>query len=90
MDGDMLCGWPVLTARAASLQSLYIADDYYDDTGPIFHRGLEGFSAFCGAATSLEQLAITCPAIEEELWNAHNGFVSFLVSVPIAKLPCTR
>lgn len=88
--GDMLCGWPVLITRATSLQSLYIADDYIDDTGPIIHRGLEGFSPFCGAASSLEQLAITCPSIEEELWDAHNGFASFLVSVTIAELFCTR
>lgn len=80
-DGDMLCGWPVLTAPAASLQSLYIADDRIDDTGPpVVHRGLTGFKAFCEAASGLEQLAITCPTIEEKLWDVADGFVSFLVS----------
>jgi hypothetical protein len=65
--GDMLCGWSVLTARAAKLTCLKIDDDYIENEDPVVHRGMKGFLAFCEAASSLEQLAITCPAVEKEL-----------------------
>jgi hypothetical protein len=54
--GDMLCGWSVLTSRAASLQSLDIADDYTENDDPVIHRGMEGFLPFYEAASSLESL----------------------------------
>lgn len=87
--GDMLFDWPVLTARAASLQTVSIADDYIDNSVTLTHRDMEGFSAVCEAASSLEQLDVTCPCIAKERWDAPRGFVSFLVCAHIAKLPFT-
>lgn len=80
----ILCDWPAVTARAASLQSFSIDDDDDFATDPVpptfLPRDMSGFSKFCCAATNVQQLSISCPPIEKDRWDDVGGFDEFLVS----------
>jgi hypothetical protein len=89
--GEMVCDWATVTARASSLLSLSIDDEDYDaffqtreDIPFVLHRSTSGFSGFCSAASSLEQLAVSSPLIESERWGDVHGLTKFLVSMRIA------
>jgi hypothetical protein len=89
--GEMVCDWATVTSRASSLRSFSIDDDGYDKSRDspsiaplILHRSLTGFSGFCSAASSLEQLAVLSPPIDSERWDDKEGLTKFLVSTCIS------
>lgn len=75
--------WATLSARSHALHTLEISDEDYDetDTHPVLHRSMADFFDFCVAAFSLEQLNMTCPAIESSRWEEPEGLAKMFVSV---------
>lgn len=72
----LLHNWSRLSACSHALRILKIGDEIYDTeyVYPVFHRSMTHFFDFCGAASSLEQLAITCPPHEASSWGEVDGF----------------
>lgn len=79
----LLRNWATLSARSHALRTLKIRDEGYDNYSIylVLHRSMRDFSDFCGATSSLEQLDVTCPAIEAVRWEEPEGFVKMLVSI---------
>lgn len=75
--------WATLFTSSHTLKALRIVDEEYDidNMCPVFHRSMDGFFDFCGAASGLEQLAMTCPAVEISRWEEPEGFLRMLVGV---------
>jgi len=79
-----LC-WTDLVPHSATLESLRFNIEQPGDYPFHDRRGtsVADFRGLCKSASNLEQLALTCPPIEEELWQGENGFAVFLVRAPI-------
>lgn len=83
-DEGKLC-WTDLVPHSATLKSLRFnieqAGDYpfHDRCG----TSVADFRELCNSASNLEQLALTCPPVEEEKWQGEHGLAVFLVRAPI-------
>lgn len=83
-DEGKLC-WTDLVPHSATLESLRLNIEQPGEYP--FHKRIgkvaADFHELCKSASNLEQLALTCPPIEEELWQEERGFAVLLVRVPI-------
>lgn len=83
-DEGKLC-WTDLVPHSATLESLRLNIEQPGEYP--FHKRIDkvaaDFRELCKSASNLEQLALTCPPVEEDLWQEERGFAAFLVRAPI-------
>jgi hypothetical protein len=84
-DSDAIICWKDLVPHSSTLESLRLNVD--QPSGHRFDhrrgRSVANFREFCKSASNLDQLALTCPPIEEEKWQDEHGFTVFLVRTKI-------
>lgn len=73
--------WPSLMPHAADVQRLVVCDHtpFRSDSFMATTRTIPAFKAFCERASSLRQLSMTGPAIENIYWKSARGLDAYLV-----------